>query len=345
VVAREFDTFFDNITGVSVAAVHFQIALNCVQNQVSILVRTLLDNMLNHIVAVLLWNQILNTIFQFRHYGPIVRWWTMLETSLNYTTSEAVAAQCENMAFQSLNHESNGREGAIDDGDLNDMIAIVIVDAFDNVVFKLRDKSGLLVGEYVLQGLLYYTTAIRRLGQLQNLTLHLSSQDLLLSLVAMLKELLNDVVAKNVLHQLQGIGKKLAEDLFLFLAVGSLELALNESRSVSVSAEFNNVVVGFLEIETSVGFVQVMGEIIVKDNTANAITWTELMKSGRVEAIHVRRLRIGSGIEVGERHVVRLLQKAVVLIGETEYHLHDLRVTLHGVHEFVLTDSTTVDAL
>ena len=122
----------------------------------------------------------------------------------------------------------------------------------------------------------------------------------------MLEELLDDIVSENVFHQLQSVGKQFVEDLLLFFAVGSLELALDKPRSVSMSAEFDNVVVGFLQVEASVGFVQVMGEIVVKDNTANAVTWAKLMDGAwRVEPVHMWGLRSGihSGVEVGERHV------------------------------------------
>jgi hypothetical protein len=51
----------------------------------------------------------------------------------------------------------------------------------------------------------------------------------LLYLISMLKELLNDIVAKDVGHELQGIGLNLTKDLFLLVAIGSLKLLLDKS--------------------------------------------------------------------------------------------------------------------
>ncbi len=62
----------------------------------------------------------------------------------------------------------------------------------------------------------------------------------------MLKHLLDHVVSKDVRHQLQSIRLDLTKDLFFFVAIGRLELLLNESRSVLITTEFNNVIVQVL---------------------------------------------------------------------------------------------------
>lgn len=60
------------------------------------------------------------------------------------------------------------------------------------------------------------------------MVLHLIRQDLFLRLVAMLKELLDHIVAKDVRHELHSIGKDLPESLIFLITVGRLELLLNE---------------------------------------------------------------------------------------------------------------------
>lgn len=59
--------------------------------------------------------------------------------------------------------------------------------------------------------------------------LHLLCQYPLLDLIAMLEQLLDDVVTEDVSHQLQRVGLNLSEQLFLLVTVGSLELLLNEA--------------------------------------------------------------------------------------------------------------------
>ena len=62
----------------------------------------------------------------------------------------------------------------------------------------------------------------------------------------MLKELLDDVVAKDVCHKLKRVAVKLLEDLILFVAVSCFKLLLNEARAVLITAKFDNVIVDVL---------------------------------------------------------------------------------------------------
>ena len=59
----------------------------------------------------------------------------------------------------------------------------------------------------------------------------------------MLEKLLNDIVAKHVLHELDGVHLQLLEHLVLLVAIRRLQLLLNETRAVLVAAEFDNVTV------------------------------------------------------------------------------------------------------
>lgn len=62
----------------------------------------------------------------------------------------------------------------------------------------------------------------------------------------MFKEFLDHVITKDIGHQLNSVGEQLSEDLILLVAVGCLELLLNESRTVLVTTELNNVIVDVL---------------------------------------------------------------------------------------------------
>lgn len=63
----------------------------------------------------------------------------------------------------------------------------------------------------------------------------------------MLEELLNHIITKDIGHQLNGIGVKFTEDLVFFIAVGSLELLLDESGAMLITTEFDYVVVYILD--------------------------------------------------------------------------------------------------
>lgn len=70
--------------------------------------------------------------------------------------------------------------------------------------------------------LLHHAAPVHLGRQGQDVSLHLVCQNLLLGLVSVFKELLNNVVAEHIRHQLQAVGLDLAEHLFLLIAVGRL---------------------------------------------------------------------------------------------------------------------------
>ncbi len=94
---------------------------------------------------------------------------------------------------------------------------------------------------------MYDPAGIHLLGQSYHVTLHVVTQDLLLDLTTVLEELLNHVVSEHVLHELDGVGFDLPEDLILLVAVGRLQLLLNESRSILITTELDHMVVQVLE--------------------------------------------------------------------------------------------------
>lgn len=68
----------------------------------------------------------------------------------------------------------------------------------------------------------------------------------------MFKKLLDDVISEQVHHQLESIGPDLLKHSFLFIAIGTLKLMLNEPRSMLVAAEFNDMTVNILNNVISV---------------------------------------------------------------------------------------------
>lgn len=76
--------------------------------------------------------------------------------------------------------------------------------------------------------------------------LHLVGQDLFLRLISVFEKLLDNIVAEDVRHQLQGVGLNFTENLFFLITVGGFQFLLNETGSVLISTEFNYMVVNVL---------------------------------------------------------------------------------------------------
>lgn len=77
---------------------------------------------------------------------------------------------------------------------------------------------------------------------------HLIGQQLFLGLIAVFEELLDDIIPKYISHQLARVRVELAKDLILLIAVGGLQLLLDESRSMLVTAELDDVIVNILAL-------------------------------------------------------------------------------------------------
>jgi len=70
---------------------------------------------------------------------------------------------------------------------------------------------------------------------------HLLSKLALLDLVAMFEEFLDNIVAKHIRHQLQGVSADLIEDNFFLISVRSLKFLLDKSRPMLITAKFHDV--------------------------------------------------------------------------------------------------------
>lgn len=77
--------------------------------------------------------------------------------------------------------------------------------------------------------------------------IHLLGKDTLLELVSVLKELLDDVVSKNISHQLERIRLDFSKYYFLLVAIGSFKLLLDKSRAMLVTTKLHNMVVDVLK--------------------------------------------------------------------------------------------------
>lgn len=94
--------------------------------------------------------------------------------------------------------------------------------------------------------LLNDTAAVHLRRQLEDLSAHAVCEEAFLVLIAVLEEFLDDIVSKDILHQLQRVALELVEYTFLFVAVRRLEFLLDEAGPVLVAAELDHVVVNVL---------------------------------------------------------------------------------------------------
>lgn len=95
--------------------------------------------------------------------------------------------------------------------------------------------------------LLHASTAIKLRGKLHHVTLHLACKKLLLNHGAVLKELLHDIVAKDVHHESVGVDHNFVKNTLPIVAIGSRYLFLQKSGTLLVARKFNNTTKHVLE--------------------------------------------------------------------------------------------------
>jgi hypothetical protein len=144
------------------------------------------------------------------------------------------------------------------------MVTIRILNALEDVSVDFPNEGGLLIGKNVLDSLngeeargirswtthhlgeaiylLDHTTPVHLKGELKNVSIHGIRQGGLLNLRSILKQFLDDIIPENVLDELESImGNNLVEDDLLLITSGGFQLLLNETRTVLIPAELDDV--------------------------------------------------------------------------------------------------------
>lgn len=157
----------------------------------------LLNHMLRDVVAVLIHDQgkraSVQLVQDVRPRGLL----TMLEHALDDTAAVGMGGQTVDLACKGIDDELDVLLRDAFDGFLDDVIAILILDALENLMLEFFDEGSLLIGQDVFEGLrrladvahlaredgrnlLYDSASVHLQGQGQNTPSHLIRQDLLL---------------------------------------------------------------------------------------------------------------------------------------------------------------------
>lgn len=90
--------------------------------------------------------------------------------------------------------------------------------------------------------LLYASTAVHLQRQRDNVPFHLFSKLLLLQLASVFKEFLNHVIAKYVLHELDGVWQDFLKDSVLVVTVRTQEFVLDKARAMLITTELHHMI-------------------------------------------------------------------------------------------------------
>lgn len=109
--------------------------------------------MLDDIVAELVGNQVGGACMELGQNRFTVDLFTVFQHSLDDTAAVRVSCKSVDLTPEGVDDELDILRRHTFDGLLNDVIAILVPHALQNVVLQLLDHGGLLVGKDVLEGL------------------------------------------------------------------------------------------------------------------------------------------------------------------------------------------------
>jgi len=259
----KLNTFLDDIAGKLVLRVHEELGYDDRYDLAPVLLLSVLNDMLDDIISELIDDQCRHAAVEFAEYRLSGIFFTMFQHSLYDPTSIGMGGEALDLLVEGTDDELDMLGWNSLNCFLNDVVAILILNTFQNIVLKFFHDAGLLVNQNVFQCLkdniskalidakedsylLDHPAAVHLRRERHDMAFHLVCKDLLLGLIAMLEEFLNHVIAKNIRHQLDRVWLYLAEDLVLLVGIGSLQLLLNETRAILITTEFNDMIVDIL---------------------------------------------------------------------------------------------------
>lgn len=136
-VRPKLDALFDNIRGKFVLRQRQEITCDNLYDLCTILRLPMLNDMLRNVVAVLISYQHRCTLVEFFQNCRLVLGFAVLQDSLNHTTAIGMGRQGVDLSSKGIDDEPDvfGRYSL--DGFLDDMIAILIFDALEDICLEL----------------------------------------------------------------------------------------------------------------------------------------------------------------------------------------------------------------
>ena len=165
----------------------------------------------------------------------------MLKDPLDDSASIRMCGERVDLAIEGIDNELDVLRQDSLDCLLDNMVPVLVLDAFENVSLEFANENVLSLWSDVLECFLYDATAVHLHGEGEHVSLHECGEKLLVVLCTEFKELLDHVVSKNVGHEGESDWVDFFKHELLVFERAGFETLLNETRAVLVRAELANV--------------------------------------------------------------------------------------------------------
>lgn len=211
--------------------------------------------MLNHIIAVLVLDQLLSVHVELGKDRRGLFRRAVLQDPLDDSTPVGMCAEGVNLSVEGVDDELESIRLDTFNALLHDVISVLVFDALQHVPFEFANNFLLLLAWNAFQSLLNHTAPVHLQGEVENVAFDLGGQLGSLLLCAVFEELLNDVISEHVRHQTVSRSDNLVEHQLLLGRCRAFQLLLNESRTMLILRELDDVVGEVTELEIGVALV------------------------------------------------------------------------------------------
>ena len=130
-----------------------EVGIDKVDNGVFVLVGAKQDDTLSDVVAKLIGDESAPALMQFLNDGLLECGTTALQDSLDHAAAILMDGELADLSREGIKDELNMFMCDAFDGLLDDVIAILVLDAFHHEIVELFDKAYLLINEHMLESL------------------------------------------------------------------------------------------------------------------------------------------------------------------------------------------------
>ena len=156
----ELDALFDNIASELVLRVCQELGHDNDDHAVAILLLTILNDMLDDIVAELIRDEVGRACMEFTKNRFTINFFAVLEHPLDNPATIRVGCKSVHLATERVDDELDIVRRNSLNCLLNNVVTVLVSNALQHMILQLFDHRGLLVGEDMLEGLLNNTATI-----------------------------------------------------------------------------------------------------------------------------------------------------------------------------------------
>ena len=293
-----------------------------------------IEDVLDNVVAERILNKVEGVVADLTDELALLQARSVVDATLEDTAAVPVSADGNAVLSHGVEDELSILRAEVVEALLDDVVAVEVLDQLNNIIAHgVDDHLSLLRGGDELDHLLECACTVLVEGDLSHVLHAVTDENSALLIVAVLEQLLAEIVAEGIGHQLGDARVDLLEDHLHVGLVALVKLALQEAASVLVRAERQDLRLEFLEVDAVES-----GEVVIATLPALLHSIANV-RSVRGASGATNSRAWNKGLLLLVRSVGGLLEgRELRLPGVTAVHVHvcePVRETVHRVRHSV----------